>query len=214
MCADQNEELSAALCTHRERLLNLSQGKDTLRYLVAVASVITDAFLTIGKNPPVVVGGLAVEAYTAGGYTTLDVDMIILDDDTASQVMHALGFHRQPGHRHYEHPDTKAFVEFPTGPLDGSPDRITEIQLDDGTSLYVIGIEDIILDRVAAYVNWDKRNADSADATQAILLMMAQWDRIDHEYLRTEASARGLADGLQDIIRRVETLQNGDGGSV
>jgi hypothetical protein len=206
MFADPSERLSAALSKQRERLLNLPQDSDTLRYLTSVASIVTDAFLTLGKNPPIVVGGLAVEAYTAGGYTTLDVDMITFDGEATSQVMSALGFRKRPG-RHYEHPSIKAFVEFPSGPLDGSTDRITEIKLDDGTSLYVIGIEDIILDRVAAYVNWDKRNPDSPDAAQAVLLLVAQRVRIDLDYLKAEASSKGLADGLADVLRRAEAVQ-------
>ena len=74
----------------------------------------------------------------------------------------------------------------------------------------MIGIEDIILDRIAAYVNWHKRSPDSGDATQAVLLMVAQWDKIDFEYLREAATDRGLAEGLADIIARVEALRPGE----
>lgn len=207
MFADANENLRAALLSHRDRLLNPPEGKDALGYLTFIASVITGAFVVLGKTPPVVVGGLAVETYTAGGYTTLDVDMIAVDDALAARVMDALGFRKQPESRHYEHPNLEALVEFPAGPLDGSEDRITEVRLDDGGSLYVIGIEDIIIDRLSAYVHWDKRDENSADAVQAVLLILAQQDKIDPEYLRRAAAERGLSEGLADVLARASALE-------
>lgn len=96
------------------------------------------------------------------------------------------------------------FVEFPLGPLDGSNDRIREVQLDDGHILYVIGIEDIVLDRVAAYVNWNS----SDDATQAILLLVAQKNSIDRSYLQQTAAEKGLADGLAYVLAQADALKH------
>lgn len=205
--ADPNENLTTVLSPLRDRLLNPPQAKDALGYLTFVASVITEAFIVLGKTPPTVVGGLAVETYTAGGYTTLDVDMIAADDALVTRVMGALGFHRKRGHRHYEHPNLDALVEFPPGPLEGSDDRIARIVLDSGGELRVIGIEDIILDRVSAYVHWDKRRENSADAAQAVLLIVAQRDKIDHEYLRRAAEERGLSEGLADTLAKASELE-------
>lgn len=207
MLTDPDETLASALCPLRDRLLSPPQGEDTLRYLTFVASVITEAFVVLGRTPPTVVGGLAVETYTGGGYTTLDVDMIAADDALVAQVMGALGFHRKRGHRHYEHPNLDAFVEFPPGPLEGSKDKIARIVLDTGGELYVIGIEDIIIDRISAYVHWDKRSENSADAAQAVLLMVAQRERIDDEYLRRAAEERGLSEGLADILAKASKLK-------
>ena len=159
--------------------------------LIRVASVITQACVYAGVQPPVVVGGLAVETYTSGGYTTRDVDMVTSDDVGTDRVMRALGFSRQPGHRYYEHPECSVLVEFPTGPLDGSRDRTVQIELDDGSSISVIGIEDIIVDRAAAYKFWDRCRENSEDATQAVLMLVAHYDRIDWEYLLRRAAEIG-----------------------
>ena len=191
----------------RSRLLTFAAGEDQLAYLAHVASVITDTFRILGVAPPVVVGGLAVETYTAGHYTTRDVDMIADDDAAVSEIMTALGFEKRAGWRHYEHPQCEAFVEFPTGPLEGSRDRIAEIELANGSTIYVIGIEDLILDRIAAYEHWDKRRENSEDATQAILLMVAQHDRIDGGYLRNSARQMGLADALAELEARATRLR-------
>lgn len=207
MSDGSGESLDAVLSPLRERLLHGPRSEDAFSRLIFVASVITDAFVMLGKTPPTVVGGLAVETYTQGGYTTLDVDMIAPDDQIASEVMHALGFERKSGFRHYQHPDLDVLVEFPTGPLEGAADRVTEVRLDGGGSLRVIGIEDIVIDRLSAYVNWDRRRADSPDAIQAALLVVAQREKIDMEYLRRTARERGLSEGLADILAKASEIE-------
>ncbi len=163
--------------------------------------------MALGVSPPVVVGGLAVETYTTAEYTTRDVDFIHTDDSAVARVMHALGFTKRPGHRYYVHPQVDVYVEFPTGPLDGDSTRISEIQLDDGSLIFVIGIEDIIIDRLSAWQNWDKLREDSEDAIQAITLLVAQAGSIDHDYLKAVAAERGLSDALSEIQQRVNALR-------
>ncbi|MDO8589408.1 MAG: hypothetical protein Q7T82_20485 [Armatimonadota bacterium] len=195
------DELAARLAPHRERLIAQPKTSVVSR-LMRVASVITDAFVEVGASPPVVVGGLAVETYTAGGYTTKDIDMIAEDPRLETAVMTALGFRKKPGVRHYEHPSLDVMVEFPTGPLEGSSERIADVQLEGGGRVYVIGVEDIILDRLAAYEHWDHRRANSEDATQAVSLIVAHRARIDWDYLQQTADLRGLSDALRELIVR------------
>lgn len=186
MFADPNESAKSALAKLRERLSEPQPDKDTPGFLTHIASIVTEAFIILGESPPIVVGGLAVETYTAGNYTTLDIDMVVEDITAEKRVMSALGFSKRPGFRFYDHPTLEAFIEFPSGPLDGSRDRISEIRLEDETVLYLIGIEDIVIDRIAAYVHWDS----SEDATQAVNLLIAQRSQVDLDYLRRTADEK------------------------
>jgi hypothetical protein len=201
--AEPDESMQSALAKLREQLLEPQPNNDTPGYLIHVASVITEAFVITGKTAPTIVGGLAVETYTAGSYTTLDIDMIVDDIDAEKKIMSALGFSKRPGYRFYEHPSLDVFVEFPTGPLDGSRDRISEVRLEDGRVLYLIGIEDIVIDRVAAYVHWES----SEDATQAVNLLIAQRGKIDLDYLHRAAEGKGLSKALADIMARAKFLE-------
>lgn len=200
---DRVDHLSAL----KSRLHHISPSPSRQGLLTQVASLITEAFMALGVSPPVVVGGLAVETYTTAEYTTRDVDFIHTDDSAVARVMHALGFTKRPGHRYYVHPQVDVYVEFPTGPLDGDSTRISEIQLDDGSLIFVIGIEDIIIDRLSAWQNWDKLREDSEDAIQAITLLVAQAGSIDHDYLKAVAAERGLSDALSEIQQRVNALR-------
>lgn len=98
----------------RNRFLSPPPEPATLAQLIHVASIITDAFTAVGLRPPTVVGGLAVEIYTNGDYTTRDVDFVHSDLRASGKLMRALGFSRRVGDRYYVHPSLDVAVEFPT----------------------------------------------------------------------------------------------------
>ncbi|MCL5780654.1 MAG: hypothetical protein M1119_07060 [Firmicutes bacterium] len=57
------------------------------------------------------------------------------------------------------------------------------VTVEEGYHIYVIGIEDLILDRVRAAVYWKS----SADREWAFLLIISQMEEIDFNYLEKEA---------------------------
>jgi len=68
--------------------------------------------------------------------------------------MEEFGF-REVG-RHYAHPDTDFFVEFPPGPLSVRTEpvaRIDELRLETG-NLRIISPTDCVKDRLSAYYHW------------------------------------------------------------
>lgn len=163
-----------------ERLRELEHAPPLQRHLV-VAAVLTELLQPLGLLP-VVVRGSAAEFYTAGVYATRDVDIVVSGLEKVADVLRRLGF-EQIG-TSFRHPEVPLVVDLPPEPLAGDPDRITEVEVD-GAKAYVIGIEDLILDRLNAYVHW--RDQDSLDA--AVQLLVAQWERLDWAYLRREVAA-------------------------
>lgn len=97
MFSEPSDSIQTALAKFRKHLLELQPNEDTPGYLIHIASVITEAFVVLGKTPPKLVGGLAVEVYSAGNYTTFDIDMIVDDIAAEKEVMSALGFTKRPG---------------------------------------------------------------------------------------------------------------------
>jgi len=123
-------------------------------------------------------GGATVSIYSINRYVSWDLDLIntyFVKRRALRETMQELGFHEEG--RHFEHPDTQFFVEFPPGPLAVSLEpvkQIDEIKFSTGM-LRIISPTDCIKDRLAAYYHWD----DLQCLEQAVLV--AQANRIDLE---------------------------------
>lgn len=93
-------------------------------------------------------------------YLSMDLDFIELLRSTRRrliQVLAEIGFAEE--NRHFRHPETDFFLEFPSGPLavGGEPvGAIEEILLDTGT-LKLLSPTDCVKDRLAAFYHWNDR---------------------------------------------------------
>ena len=79
----------------RALLAEISPRQDKGEKQIFMAAVVAAAFSERGI-PAVLVGGAVVEYYTAGGYSTGDIDMILppLERQEIETVMAGLGFER------------------------------------------------------------------------------------------------------------------------
>lgn len=130
---------------------------------------------------PILVGGSAVELYTVGEYTTYDVDLVLSGWEKASQLLEEIGFEKTA--KHWYHETLQLPIEIPDSVLAGSMEKVIRIQTEENFHFYVIGIEDIILDRARAAVYWNSKR----DEEWVLLLMGAQFDKIDFDYLERTA---------------------------
>ncbi|MEJ6952373.1 DUF6036 family nucleotidyltransferase [Natronospora cellulosivora (SeqCode)] len=168
----------------------LESNKNDLYKKIAYISVITEAFSE--KNvKPVIVGGQAVEFYTSGGYSTLDIDVLcersIAEIDS---VLKPLGFEREG--KYWTYPGSDIAIEVPSGPLAGSWDRVAEVDIDNFKA-YIIGIEDIIIDRLNRYKYWKEFD----DQEWIIGMIYINYDDIDWDYLYKKARTEKTIDELQ-----------------
>jgi hypothetical protein len=110
-----------------------------------------------GALPPVLVGGGAVELFTASAITTGDFDLAIIRDDLLDQELRAVGFVRPTGaSRGWVHPAIGLGFEVVSDRLlDGNAerDRVRVIRLEPDGEIWVIAVEDLIADRVAQYAS-------------------------------------------------------------
>ncbi|WP_225744993.1 hypothetical protein [Marinilactibacillus sp. Marseille-P9653] len=104
----------------------------------------------------VLVGGLSAEIYTAGDYTTLDIDVLLSDDRVFSEVMDMLEFVKEG--KSWYRDDINISIEVPSGPFAGNYDRRRQIKTAEEYIINIQSPEDIFADRVRAYVNWDEEN--------------------------------------------------------
>ena len=145
-------------------------------------------------------GGGAVTIYTIGKYVTHDLDMVIMGSPNRrdiKEVMLELGF-QQVG-RHFEHPATTLFVEFPPGPLTIGEEpvgKINELPLITGI-LRVLSPTDCVKDRLSAYYYWNDRQS----LEQAILI--AQENEVDVEDIRRWSIEEGNLAKFEDFISKI-----------
>lgn len=146
-------------------------------------------------------GGGAVSIYSHNEYQSFDLDFITnARNEAIAQALARLGFRRVQGARAFEHPDSDYYVEFPPGPLafgetvvrDGD---VPMLHTDFGP-LRVITPTQSIMDRLAAYVHWNDRQA----LDQAV--MVARRQRVDWSALKEWARREAVDAGLIDKVRR------------
>jgi predicted nucleotidyltransferase len=178
----------------RQTLQSL-RTKSTFEKMVQVSAILTK-LLEPYHIRPVIVGGLAVEIYTRSDYTTVDIDLIVSDRQKAGDLLVQLGFTREG--RHWYHEELMVSIEIPGDQLeDADLDKIIELQLKDGLKVYVIGIEDIILDRLRACVHWKS----SSDCEWGKRMLLLHSERLDLNYMKQTAKADRTLETLEEWLR-------------
>jgi hypothetical protein len=166
-----------------------------------IAAVLTEALQAVGVRP-VLVGGGAVEVYTRAAYMTADLDFVAPSRAATREVMESLGFVRQG--RVWYAAELGIVVEFPSSTL--APARATGIEVD-GIEVAIIAIEDLIVDRLAAWKYWRWH----PDGVAAGLLLSIHADRIDERRLQSRCEEEDVADALGAVR---DLLRSGDRGQL
>ena len=188
----------------RELIKKATLTRDKLEKQIYLAAAISSAFEKRGIQA-VLVGGVVVEYYTAGGYSTADIDMILppLEKQEIETVMKELGFERFEDYRHWLHPHIQIPVEFPPGPLQIGHllvQEVNEIEIE-SIKLKILKVEDILLDRLIMAQEWKDLQAQA----QAEMLMYAHYGEMDWSYVHQKSSLLGvpkLLQKLQKIVKR------------
>ena len=175
-----------------EKIASIKNLVDRKKYFM---SVLTRESEKMGTHP-VVVGGTAVDIYSNGLFQSRDIDLVG-DRTVLKEILEKkFGFNRTG--RHWVNERLGIFVEVPTDYLAGDKNKVTVIKIG-GLKLYVVGIEDLIIDRLNGCMYW---NYDR-DCKQAEYLFRYYYKRLDLNYLNNVANKAGLADKLKELLRKV-----------
>ncbi|MHB1043106.1 MAG: UbiD family decarboxylase [Eubacteriales bacterium] len=178
------------------KIKSLAEEKDPLKKSLRVLAVLTGELGPSGIKP-VLVGGRALEFYTLGGYATKDIDLVINGREQAKAVLDEMGFLRRPGERHWYHEELDLALEIPGDFLAGSMDKVITMEIDN-TEVYIIGIEDLVVDRLAAAKFWKS----PADLQWAVKLLALHNRDIDMKYLQKAAGKEKVKDVLAEAIEQ------------
>ena len=183
-----------------EEFARFVHSPDPLVRQLRAAAIISQELAAMGLMP-IVVGGSAVEFYTRGAYTTADVDLIVRGLREVDGVLQQLGF-MHLGAASYVHENADVVIDLPREPLAGDPRRVVQVEVD-GRAVHIIGLEDLIADRLRAAVHWK----DLSSKEWAIQLMAAQWESVDWEYL--DALARDDSTELAGTLAECRQMAEG-----
>jgi predicted nucleotidyltransferase len=193
----QTGKVGALADTERKgELERIKEAKDPLTRRLLLMGLLTRVLES--KNiKPVIVGGQAVEFYTAGGYATGDIDIVSPGQDEINKVLKELGFTKEG--RHWFSEELDILVEVPSSTLTAAQyEKITTVEIDE-LKVFLIGIEDLIIDRLNASVHW--KSAD--DRVWAKELVLLYKDEIDWEYLEKRASEEKISGAVKELKREM-----------
>lgn len=122
-----------------------------------VAALVCQALAGAGIDA-VLSGGAVVSIYSENEYESFDLDFICLGlarrvDDT----MLGLGFRKEG--RHWVHPESKFWVEFPAGPVAVGDRAVSEFAMRRTSvgTLRLLAPTECVMDRLIAYYHWNDR---------------------------------------------------------
>jgi len=131
-----------------------------------------------GHPPPVIVGGCALAYYTREIYFSYDVDLAYRDTQALDEALSALRFRKEG--RYWVNEALEVVIESPASSLPGEEAPQEEVLLEDGLSCRILGLEDLIVDRLNAFKHWNSRT----DGEMVELLVKRYAGEMDWAYLR------------------------------
>ncbi len=149
-----------------------------------------DAFLS---------GGAVVSIYTRNKYESYDLDFVTFGDrKKIKKVMEALGFTQEKS-RHFIHPKSKYYVEFPGSATTIGDEPISEFHERKVKTnvLKLLTPTDCIKDRLAAYIHWnDKQGLEQA-------VMVAQAQEFKSTKVKRFCELEGNSRAYEDFVERL-----------
>ncbi len=178
-----------------ERLKSIEDPVKRRAYFIGILS---QEIKERGGLPPVIVGGMAVEIYTQGSYTTGDIDLKA-EKDLLEKILTEWNFIKSG--RVWFNEELDIYLDWLGSNLDEGDEaqkRINTVIIDEGLEIKVISIEDLIIDRLNAYKWW--KDEDSLIWAKVLLkIKEATGEPIDRNYL----IKRALEERLDDIVKEV-----------
>lgn len=162
----------------KKRLDALEDEPDPAKRHLIALGVVSDRLRLDGLEP-ILVGGPAVEFYTAGGYATKDIDLALPHGPKTDAAFAELGFAKEGRYWYRDDLDLLFGAAAPAG-LPGETAPRTEISVD-GLKVVIIGVEDLIIDRLRMWVHGNSPE----DGRWASRLVQLYATEVDWNYLES-----------------------------
>ncbi len=154
------------------KLEGLASEPDPARRRLVALAILSER-LRQDDLEPILVGGAAVEFYTAGGYATKDLALALPHCPEVDKAFADLGFTKEG--RYWYREDLDLLFEAPAKaglPGETAPRKRVLV---DGMEVVILGIEDLIIDRLRVWVH-GQSDEDGRWARRLVLLYSEELD--------------------------------------
>jgi hypothetical protein len=183
-----------------ERLKKLTYIEDPVKRRALFIGILTDEIKKRGGRGPIIVGGIALEIYTQGSYTTGDID-IKASKEILETILREWQFIKKG--RVWFNEELDIYIDWLGARLDEgkeAEERVNSVIVGDGFEIKVISIEDLIIDRLNACKWW--KDEDSLMWAKVLLkVKIVMGESIDKEYLRKRASEEKIEELLEQLLK-------------
>lgn len=171
-----------------------------LKKQLLMVGLITRLLKEKGKKAPVVIGGCALSYYSREVYFTTDIDLAYAEREALDSVLKSIGFQKKG--RYWVHEGLKMAIEAPASKLAEEEAPVEVVEVGEGLQCTIIGIEDLIIDRMNACKHWKSE----IDCEMAELLVNRYYNDLDWPYLEKKAvkPENDILLELQEIKRRAQ----------
>ncbi len=185
----------------KETLELIRKTESPLKRQLLTVAFISNLLQKKGKETPIVIGGLALSYYTREVYFTADIDLAYSDRESLDEVLTEIDFKKRG--RYWVNEDLKIAIEVPVGVLVGEDAPIEIVELGPELQCKIIGVEDLIIDRLNACKHWKSE----IDCEMAELLVMRYLKELDWVYLekRARKPENDISTEMKELKRRAET---------
>ena len=184
-----------------ERILDIIKNTESpLKRQLLMVALITRLLEEKGKSPPIIIGGCALSYYSREVYFTADIDLAYADREGLDTVLMSIGFEKRG--RYWVNEGLKMAIEVPASVLVGEEAPVEIVDLGEGLYCRIIGIEDLLIDRMNACKHWKSE----IDCEMVELLAKRYVNDLDWSYLEKKAAMpeNDTLSELLEIKRRVK----------
>jgi hypothetical protein len=165
------------------QILDIIKGTESpLKRQLLMVALITRLLEEKGKSPPIIIGGCALSYYSREVYFTADIDLAYADREALDTVLMSIGFEKRG--RYWVNEGLKMAIEAPASVLAGEESPVEIVDLGEGLHCRIIGIEDLLIDRMNACNHWKSE----IDCEMVELLSKRYVNELDWSYLEKKAA--------------------------
>ncbi len=161
--------------------MKIKRTESPLKKQLLTVALISRLLEEKGKDIPIIIGGCALSYYSREVYFTADIDLAYADRKSLDNVLKTLGFKKEG--RYWVNEDLMLVIEVPASALPCKDSPVETIEFDEGLKCKIIGIEDLIIDRLNACKYWKSE----IDCEMVELLLIRYKKEVDWEYLKRQA---------------------------
>lgn len=153
MSLEKYQQIIEEMAVQQETELNEVKIANTRIRNIRMAAIINDYLMQVSGVGIIVTGGLAIEFYTEGGYTTQDIDFITPAERDLPKVLENLGFKKQG--KYWEHEQLEIILELVANvPFDGIYKEPLLYETQDGYTVRFNDVNDMLMDRIRGLTQW------------------------------------------------------------